>query len=106
MSLQLKWVEEAEQLIRERPEVAAMVVRLQAKPVSAAGLTRRQRHALDYIRYYLTATSTVPPSYDEIKAALGLKSKGEVHRIITALVARGYLTRRYGIPRSIALVSA
>jgi DNA-binding MarR family transcriptional regulator len=106
MSLELAWEQEARRLISERPGVAAMVVRLQARPISAAGLTRRQRHALDFIRYYLTATTTVPPSYDEIKVALGLKSKGEVHRIITALVARGYLTRRYGVPRSIALVGA
>src|SRR5690606_23215940 len=35
----------------------------------------------------------VPPSFDEMKDALDLKSKSGIHRLITALVERGFIRR-------------
>jgi repressor LexA len=35
----------------------------------------------------------VPPSYDEMKDALGLASKSGIHRLITALEERGFIRR-------------
>jgi repressor LexA len=37
--------------------------------------------------------SDVPPSFEEMKNALGLKSKSGIHRLISALVERGYIER-------------
>jgi repressor LexA len=37
--------------------------------------------------------SGVPPSFDEMKEALDLKSKSGIHRLITALEERGFLRR-------------
>jgi len=35
----------------------------------------------------------IAPSFDEMRIALGLKSKSGIHRLITGLVERGYLER-------------
>jgi len=37
--------------------------------------------------------SGVPPSFDEMKEALDLKSKSGIHRLITALEERGFVRR-------------
>ena len=47
-------------------------------------LTRKQKELLLLIRDRLAADG-VPPSFDEMKEALGLKSKSGIHRLITAL---------------------
>ena len=55
-------------------------------------LTRKQLALLQYIERFI-ASSDVSPSYDEMKDALGLKSKSGIHRLITNLEERGYLRR-------------
>ena len=55
-------------------------------------LTRKQLALLQYIDRFI-ASSDVSPSYDEMKDALGLKSKSGIHRLITNLEDRGYLRR-------------
>ncbi len=55
-------------------------------------LTQKQRDLLAFIQGRLTETD-VPPSFDEMKLALGLKSKSGIHRLINGLVERGYLDR-------------
>jgi len=55
-------------------------------------LTRKQHQLLTYIDNHLNANG-VPPSYDEMKDALGLKSKSGIHRLITALEERGFIRR-------------
>lgn len=55
-------------------------------------LTRKQHQLLTYIDDHLN-TNGVPPSYDEMKDALGLKSKSGIHRLITALEERGFIRR-------------
>jgi repressor LexA len=55
-------------------------------------LTRKQHELLRYINERLKE-SGVPPSFDEMKDALGLRSKSGVHRLITALEERGFIRR-------------
>ncbi|MEM7225853.1 MAG: transcriptional repressor LexA [Pseudomonadota bacterium] len=55
-------------------------------------LTRKQRELLLYIHNYLGANG-VSPSFDEMKEALGLKSKSGIHRLITGLVEREFIRR-------------
>ncbi len=55
-------------------------------------LTRKQHDLLQFIHERLEETG-VAPSFDEMKEALGLKSKSGVHRLVTALEERGFLRR-------------
>ena len=55
-------------------------------------LTRKQRQLLIFINERLNATG-VAPSFDEMKEALGLKSKSGIHRLITGLEERGFIRR-------------
>jgi repressor LexA len=55
-------------------------------------LTRKQYELLMFIHERVRETG-VPPSFDEMKDALDLKSKSGIHRLITALEERGFLRR-------------
>src|SRR5690606_39156693 len=55
-------------------------------------LTRKQRDLLLFIHDRMKG-GDIAPSFEEMKEALGLKSKSGVHRLISALVERGYLER-------------
>lgn len=55
-------------------------------------LTKKQHDLLVYIHEHM-GDSDIAPSFDEMKKALGLKSKSGIHRLITALVERGYIER-------------
>jgi len=55
-------------------------------------LTRKQHELLCFIHDRL-AGSGVSPSFEEMKAALDLKSKSGVHRLISALEERGFIRR-------------
>ena len=55
-------------------------------------LTQKQRALLYYIHEKMRLDD-VPPSFEEMKEALGLKSKSGIHRLISALVERGYIER-------------
>ncbi|MCE2510307.1 MAG: transcriptional repressor LexA [Alphaproteobacteria bacterium] len=55
-------------------------------------LTNKQHELLAFIHKRLTETG-VAPSFDEMKAALKLKSKSGIHRLITALEERGFIRR-------------
>ncbi len=55
-------------------------------------LTQKQKELLVFIHERLQ-DSGVPPSFDEMKDALDLKSKSGIHRLITALVERGFIRR-------------
>ena len=52
-------------------------------------LTRKQFELLRFIHERLTEAG-VPPSFDEMKDALDLRSKSGIHRLITALEERGF----------------
>ncbi len=55
-------------------------------------LTRKQLDLLMFIHERLKE-SGVPPSFEEMKVALDLKSKSGIHRLITALEERGFIRR-------------
>ena len=55
-------------------------------------LTRKQQELLRFIEARLDADG-VSPSFEEMKAALDLKSKSGIHRLITALEERGFIRR-------------
>lgn len=55
-------------------------------------LTRKQYELLSFINERLDQ-SGVSPSFDEMKDALGLKSKSGIHRLITGLEERGFIRR-------------
>jgi repressor LexA len=55
-------------------------------------LTKKQKELLIFIHERLQATG-VPPSFDEMKDALDLKSKSGIHRLITALEEREFIRR-------------
>jgi repressor LexA len=55
-------------------------------------LTPKQKELLLFINERLKETG-VPPSYDEMKEALDLRSKSGIHRLITALEERGFIRR-------------
>ena len=55
-------------------------------------LTRKQNELLRFINDRVRETG-VPPSFDEMKEALELKSKSGIHRLVTALEERGFIKR-------------
>ena len=55
-------------------------------------LTKKQSELLRFIHERLAADG-VPPSFDEMKDALDLRSKSGIHRLILALEERGFIKR-------------
>lgn len=55
-------------------------------------LTRKQHELLVFIQRRLNENG-VSPSFDEMKEALGLKSKSGIHRLISGLEERGFIRR-------------
>lgn len=66
-------------------------------------LTRKQLDLLKFIHERVTAEG-VSPSFDEMKAALNLKSKSGIHRLITALEERGFIRRLAHRARAIEII--
>lgn len=66
-------------------------------------LTRKQLELLDFIRKRMDSEG-VPPSFDEMKEALDLRSKSGIHRLITALEERGFIRRLAHRARAIEIV--
>ena len=53
-------------------------------------LTAKQLKLLEYLKQSLKE-NRVSPSFEEMKLALGLKSKSGIHRLISALEERGFI---------------
>ena len=66
-------------------------------------LTRKQLDLLEFIQNRLQRDG-VPPSFDEMKDALDLRSKSGIHRLITALEERGFIRRLAHRARAIEIV--
>lgn len=66
-------------------------------------LTQKQKELLLFIHERMQQ-SGVPPSFDEMKDALDLKSKSGIHRLITALVERGFIRRLPHRARAIEVI--
>ncbi len=63
-------------------------------------LTRKQHDLLIFIERRLHETG-VSPSFEEMKDALGLRSKSGIHRLILALEERGFLRRHHHRARAL-----
>jgi len=66
-------------------------------------LTRKQHELLMFIHERMKE-SGIPPSFDEMKDALDLKSKSGIHRLITALEERGFIRRLPNRARALEVI--
>jgi repressor LexA len=66
-------------------------------------LTKKQLDLLQFIHKRVQRDG-VPPSFDEMKDALDLRSKSGIHRLITALEERGFIRRLAHRARAIEIV--
>src|SRR5258706_1232008 len=66
-------------------------------------LTKKQLDLIMYIHERLKE-SGVPPSFDEMKDALDLRSKSGIHRLIKALEERGFIKRLPNRARAIEVL--
>src|SRR5206468_12033991 len=66
-------------------------------------LTRKQYELLRFINERLKEGG-VQPSFDEMKDALGLRSKSGIHRLITELEERGFIRRLPNRARAIEVI--
>ncbi len=66
-------------------------------------LTRKQLDLLKFINDRVKRDG-VPPSFDEMKIALDLRSKSGIHRLVTALEERGFIQRLAHRARAIEIV--
>lgn len=67
------------------------------------GMTRKQVELLSFIRTYW-AEHKCPPSFDEMKDGLDLRSKSGIHRLLNALEERGKIRRLPNRARSIEVL--
>jgi len=68
-------------------------------------LTKKQLELLIFLEKKITLSS-IPPSFEEMKSALNLKSKSGIHRLISALEERGFLRRLPHRARSIEILKS
>ena len=66
-------------------------------------LTKKQFDLLEFIHQRVQSNG-VPPSFDEMKDALDLRSKSGIHRLITALEERGFIRRLAHRARALEIV--
>ena len=66
-------------------------------------LTRKQSELLEYLTKQLSMND-VPPSFDEMRDALGLASKSGIHRLVSGLEERGYIRRLPNRARAIEIL--
>ncbi len=71
--------------------------------MGAGMLTRKQLELLDFIKQRMDRDG-VPPSFDEMKDALDLRSKSGIHRLITALEERGFIRRLAHRARALEII--
>src|SRR6516165_5426051 len=87
-----------------RRRAPAAASRLQAASRgNATMLIRKQFELLRFIHERLKEAG-VPPSFDEMKDALDLRSKSGIHRLITALEERGFIRRLPNRARAIEVI--
>ena len=67
-------------------------------------MTPRHKECLDFIGAFW-ADKGYAPSYEEIRDALGAKSKSSVAALVAKLEERGYIQRMPNLARSIRLVA-
>ena len=66
-------------------------------------LTRKQKELLVFLTTH-AEKHDVPPSFDEMRDALGLASKSGIHRLVSGLEERGYIRRLANRARAIEIL--
>ncbi len=66
-------------------------------------LTRKQYELLLYINHHFREVG-IPPSYDEMRDALDLRSKSGIHRLVNALEERGFVKRMKNRARALEII--
>src|SRR6056300_393995 len=66
-------------------------------------LTQKQSELLAFLTSHME-THDVPPSFDEMRDALGLASKSGIHRLVSGLEERGYIRRLPNRARAIEVL--
>mgnify|MGYP003632461923 CR=1 FL=1 len=68
-------------------------------------MTRNESHVLLYIRNH-TQNQGIPPTYQEMAHSLNIKSRSNIHRIVTSLVNQGFITKKIGSVRACFLTAS
>ena len=71
--------------------------------MGATMLTQKQSELLAFLTSHM-AEHDVPPSFDEMRGALGLASKSGIHRLVSGLEERGYIRRLANRARAIEIL--
>ena len=66
-------------------------------------LTKKQNRLFNFLKDKIKKTN-VSPSFEEMKIAMGLKSKSGIQRLIDGLVERGFIEKRNNKKRAINIV--
>ncbi len=66
-------------------------------------LTQKQSELLTFLTSHMEKHD-VPPSFDEMRNALGLASKSGIHRLVSGLEERGYIRRLANRARAIEIL--
>ncbi|WP_457091052.1 LexA family protein [Microvirga sp. P5_D2] len=69
------------------------------------GLTRKQNQLFRYISGYIDSQG-IAPTLDEMKDAMGVKSKSCIHRTLTSLENRGWVRREKNLARALIVEDA
>ena len=66
-------------------------------------LTKKQSELLSFLKSHMDKHE-VPPSFDEMRDALGLASKSGIHRLVSGLEERGFIRRLANRARAIEIL--
>ncbi len=67
-------------------------------------LTKRQVDLLDFIAAYMASEHGVSPTFEEMAAGIGVKSKSNIDRLVAGLCERGFLRRLKNRARSLEII--
>ena len=66
-------------------------------------LTKQQNKLFNYLKDSIKKTN-VSPSFEEMKIAMGLKSKSGIQRLINGLIERGFIEKKNNKKRAINII--
>lgn len=68
-------------------------------------LTHQQARLLDFIKGYQEFHKGISPSFDEMRAEMGLASKSGIHQLVNRLIERGAIRKIPDRARAIEVLS-
>ena len=68
-------------------------------------LTKQQNKLFNFLKHRIKKTN-VSPSFEEMKNAMGLKSKSGIQRLIDGLVERGFIEKKNNRKRAINIINS